>query len=405
MILVMGLLLAALPAGAGQEMDVDGVLHIRNSDTPANGVQDLELEELWRIGGEDDEDVLLGIISRVLIDDQNNIYLLDGQLSQVQVFSADGEYLNTIGRAGSGPGEITNPGDFVFMPDGTLGLVQIFPGKIVKLDMEGTPAGDFNPITGEATAGGFLALVNCRGAGGNLVLSGLQIAYNSETQSMDRNHFVRSYGMDGQMVAEYLTKLVHWNFNENFKLTELDNDFIWWRMDVGPEGKLVVCEPRYGYALSVYSPDGTLERVIDREYESWTRNEAVFKRWETIMAAQAGQLPPGTPTEAEKMEQDVTDLRVARDGSIWVLPSRQMYEPDPGTFATYDVFTPSGDFDRQVRVSCEGSSSTDRLFFAGGDRLFQVKGFWDAVLSASGGPASDDEEEPEPMEVICYLIK
>ena len=32
---------------------------------------------------------------------------------------------------------------------------------------------DCNPDTGDATAGGFLALVNCRSAGGNLVLSGI----------------------------------------------------------------------------------------------------------------------------------------------------------------------------------------------------------------------------------------
>ena len=100
----------------------------------------MELEEIWRIGGEDDEDVLLGIITRALVDEEDNIYLLDQQLSEVQVFSSDGEYMKTLGREGSGPGEVTRPGDFLFMPDGTLGLVQIFPGKIVKVDLNGVPA-------------------------------------------------------------------------------------------------------------------------------------------------------------------------------------------------------------------------------------------------------------------------
>ena len=68
------------------------------------------------------------------------------------------ELVNTLGRQGSGPGEVNNPGDFVLMPDGTLGMVQIFPGKIVKLNLDGTPAGVFQPAFGEATAGGFLAL-------------------------------------------------------------------------------------------------------------------------------------------------------------------------------------------------------------------------------------------------------
>ncbi|MFN2370323.1 MAG: hypothetical protein ABR506_04115 [Candidatus Krumholzibacteriia bacterium] len=60
-------------------------------------MRSIALQEQWRIGG-DDEDVLLGIVTRVLVDDANNIYLLDQQLSEVQVFTPGGEHLKTLGR-------------------------------------------------------------------------------------------------------------------------------------------------------------------------------------------------------------------------------------------------------------------------------------------------------------------
>jgi hypothetical protein len=401
-ICAVALLSAALPGFAQAPA---GVPHVRNGAKPAGGIEDLHLEEMWRIGGDDDEDVLLGIVTRALLDAKGNLYLLDQQMSEVKVVSPEGELVRTIGRQGDGPGEVSNPGDFVLMPDGTLGMVQIFPGKIVKLNQDGTPAGDFNPDTGAATAGGFLALVNCRSAGGNLVLSGIRISMDQAAAKQTRIYFVRRYGMDGKQVAQYIGKDVTWDFSAGFKFREIDNDFIWWRMDVAPDGRLVVCEPRYDYALSVYSPEGKLEKVIDREYESWTRNAVVQQRYKSIMDAQLRQFPPGTEMEVETREQDVEDLRVARDGSIWVLPSRQMFEPEPGSFATYDVFTPDGKFAKQVRVHCPGDAASDRLIFAGDDRVIQVTGFWDAVLAAAGSGGDAEDTEATAMQVICYRMK
>ncbi len=337
------------------------------------------------------------------MDGANNVYLLDQQLSEVQVFYAAGEHVKTLGHQGDGPGEVNNPGDLVFMPDGTLGMVQIFPGKIVKLTMDGDPAGEFHPDTGDAAAGGFLALVNCRAAGGNLVLSGIQIRPNAAGNGQIRKSFVRSYDGDGKQLAEYLTKDAEWVFGPDFKFREIDNDFIWWRMDVGPDGRVVMCVPRNEYALSVYAPDGTLERVIEREYTSWQRNEEVRQRTEDIMRPRPANFPFPVEREIEDTEQDVSDLRIGPDGRIWVLPSRQKYEPAPGTFATYDVFTPDGVFAQQVKVVCPGDPIADRLLFADDGLAFMVKGFWDAVLGATGGDGGDDEAEP--MEVICYKVR
>ena len=100
--------------------------------------------------------MLFGVIAQLVEDDAGNIYLLDGQLSEIQVFSRQGEWLRTIGREGEGPGEFRNGSDLSRGPDGNLGVVQIFPGRIVKLTLEGDPAGNF-PLP-KVEGGGFQAI-------------------------------------------------------------------------------------------------------------------------------------------------------------------------------------------------------------------------------------------------------
>jgi hypothetical protein len=63
-------------AAATEEVLVDGVLHVRNGETPRDGITTVQLQEVWRVGGEDDEHIF-GVISDVLVDDAGNLYLLD----------------------------------------------------------------------------------------------------------------------------------------------------------------------------------------------------------------------------------------------------------------------------------------------------------------------------------------
>ena len=59
-------------------------------------------------------------------DDDGNIYLLDSQLSEVKVFSPDGEPLKTLSREGDGPGEFR-----------ALSSVHVLPGDTLLLWMCG----------------------------------------------------------------------------------------------------------------------------------------------------------------------------------------------------------------------------------------------------------------------------
>ena len=395
----------SVPAAlAGEEVMIDGVMHVKNGPEPANGVETWQLEELWTAGGEDDEEVLFGIITQVEIDQDNNIYLLDNQMSEVHVFSPDGEFLRTLGRAGEGPGEVTNPAAMTVLPDGSLGLVKAMPGKLVMLDTEGEPLGDFVPVDYDPQSGGLFLAIRCYPAGKNLIFGGMEIRTDTAAGTQNRNYHVRTYGPDQERLSEFYKKEVVWNFS-NFTLREIDTDFPWQRLDVDNEGGLVMAPERYGFDIHIYQPDGALVRVIEREYEPYERSQKMKELVDRAFQAQLSQLPPGSNYEAEKYEPDVAELRIAVDGSIWTQNSRQQWAGEEGSFM-YDVFSRDGHFDKQVRIECSGSAKEDRLFFGGDGRIYKVSGFLAAAISAQGlGGDDDDENEPEPMSVTCYKVK
>ncbi len=398
------LILPLANAQAGEKSVVDGIAHIKNGPEPTEGVETWQLEELWTVGGEDDEDVLFGIITQVHIDQESNIYLLDNQLSEVQVYSADGEHLDTLGRAGEGPGEVTNPSAMTLLPDGSLGLIKTFPGKMVMIDKDGQPLGNFVPNDYDATQGGNFVAIRCYPALGNLIWGGMELRTDTSAGIQNRNYHIRSYSMDRERIAEFFVKEVVWNF-ANFTMREIDTDFPWQRLDVDDSGRVVIAPERYGYDIHVYNPDGSLDLVIEREYESYERDQDMKDLVDRAFQAQMGQLPPGSKYEAEANEPDVAELRVDSEGNIWTQNSRQQWVGEDGFFA-YDVFSPAGHFTKTVRIACPGSAKDDRLFFADDGRVFKVTGFLAAAISAQGLGGDDEEsEEPEPMAITCYEVK
>ena len=55
------------------------------------------------------------------------------EVQQVELVIDAALVVKTLGREGSGPGEFTLAFDMVFMPDGSLGVAQLVPGKLVQI--------------------------------------------------------------------------------------------------------------------------------------------------------------------------------------------------------------------------------------------------------------------------------
>ena len=87
----------------------DGVKVIKNPEAPLYGEIKLELEEDLSIGKEDDENYMFYRVRDIALDSNDNIYIMDSGNSRIQKFDSKGQFLQTIGRKGQGPGEFERP--------------------------------------------------------------------------------------------------------------------------------------------------------------------------------------------------------------------------------------------------------------------------------------------------------
>ena len=66
------------------------------------------------------EEYLFGRVSSVAVDDDHNVYVLDGQAQEILQYDALGDYVRTVARRGEGPGELALAYQLAFLPDGRL---------------------------------------------------------------------------------------------------------------------------------------------------------------------------------------------------------------------------------------------------------------------------------------------
>ena len=402
MFLVLGIALVVAPRTARSEawhapVEVrDGVPWVMNPETPRDGAEVVPLEELWRHGGEsDDEEDFFGVIVDIETDAEGNAYLLDGQLTEIRVYDPTGTYLRTIGREGEGPGEFRRPAALMFFPDGALGVFQLMGGTVVKLTPEGDPAGTFSlPETedgarrflrGGATCGETLVLLarDRRREPGKMILIGSLAAYDQAGREIGRFSST-------ERVMDFA--------NPVFDERTLGNG----PWTSGPDR--VAAITTFGtYDIHVWGPDATPIRVIHRDGAPLPRSEAEKEAIRKRFVFRG----PRRPEVHVADNYPVVDRLFARpDGGLWVLTSRGARERAEGILATFDVFDPEGRFVRQVSLAGEGDPVEDALHLRN-DRLFVVRHFQDASASmwSRGGDADGGEEEDaEPIEVICYRL-
>jgi len=397
--------IGTLPAEAGKEVTVDGVVHVKNSSTPSQGVETIELEELWRAGGEDDEDVIMGVIVHALSDEEGNIYLLDMQLGQVFVYSPDGEMIGTLSRQGQGPGEVQNPADMVFMDDGSLGILQTFPGKLVTVTTDDVP-GPVITLGGDPTEGGFVIVVDVDNVSGNLVMAGTDIKQGDQPTQQERISFLAAVNQDGSLKTRYWEKSQKLDFL-NLKMSEADQYNIFpRRWAISGNGEVCAATERDEYHISVFAPDGTLKRVIEKDFENRKRTAEEMEFFTSLVELQTRQLP-GAEISIGDYPETISFIEAADDGAIWVVDSRGSFEQPEGIFSTYSVFDKKGHYQKDVMIACEGNGTDDGLIRVSDDRMVLIKGLLPAVqaMQTGGAGGTTEDEEAEAMEIICYKMK
>ncbi len=400
LILALAVCLIAPAAVLAKNVEKDGVAQIMNPVKSKAKPETLELKEAWRVGGDDDE-VLFGVITDIIADKAGNFYLLDSQLSEIQVYAPDGEYLRTIGRAGEGPGEFRGAFNLLLLPSGNIGVLQAFPSKIVGLTPDGDPADAFSlPETEDA---GFKVLFMARNAGDDLaVIYGFnQPSESGFTQNSVLSLFDAKAGNERRLHSQSSALDA-----ANPMIAEVEWDAFRNRWSSGPDGRVYSAVEFGQYSINVWNPDGKLSHVIRREYPSHARTDAHKERVMGIYKGFTRQIPiPNMKFEIEETWNPIQALNARDDGSLWVLTSTGNIDQPEGVIGGYDVFDKDGQYARRVTLKGEGDPTTDGQFFVG-DRLFVVTDWLDSLMALQGGagPMTEEDEDAEPMEIISYKL-
>jgi hypothetical protein len=396
------LLLFQVPASAGagewqgQQIERDGIPVVQNPETPADGVVAVELEELWRVGGHD-EDVLIGVIANLVVDRNRDVYLLDSQLSEVQVFSEDGEWLRSIGREGEGPGEFRNGSDLYLGPEGNLGVVQIFPGRIVQLTPQGDPAGTF-PLPA-VDGGGFQLVHRVRGTRDHIVMAYAQTTVEDGQQK--QVSMLRAFDATGHELARYHQES-HPTQYGGMQFDEKTFSNYERRWAVAPDGRVAAALDFDAYRIHIWSADGTVQHIIERpDWQLLSRSDEERQRFQRFFDG-ITRWNPGSTFEVSRTHTSIGQLHFRDDGSLWVLSSRGRVEVPDDVAARFDVYDAQGRFVQQVDLKADFDPVEDGLFFAA-DRVYVVTDLFNAVMANLGGE-EDADIEAEPVSVLCLQL-
>lgn len=370
------------------------------SDRPQNPPVHWSLEEMWRVGGPEDEHVF-GLMIQALSDAEGRVYLLDQQMSRVTMVSPEGEYLAELGGEGDGPGECRMPQTMTLFPDGSVGLGQRFPGRFIRVNTANEPVGDLD-IGGENSAQtGFTVLTSGRYRGDNLLVATLK-QFPDESGQKRHSHLQR-LSATGEVLADFATAETYLDFGKpHFREREMVAPFIAAHA-VGPDGRVYLAGARDRYVIEVWSPEGIHERTITRSFDNPDRPQRTTDRLNALFEEQDRALPFAITWEVEKHDQTVGEIIVTRENQLVVASSRQYLDLPPGVFARYDVFDAQGRWSHQLDISCEGNPDHDGLIWLDDGRILLVKGLQLAQLTASGngGAVADEEDGEEVMEIIC----
>ncbi|MBU8871638.1 MAG: hypothetical protein KOO60_12300 [Gemmatimonadales bacterium] len=364
----------------------------------------LELEELWRAGGETD-DVMFGLPVEALTDENGRIYLADQQLCQVFVFGPDGNLEGTLSREGEGPGEVSAPVDMVYLPDGTIGIAEVFPGKIVQITKEDLPAGQIMLDVSGGVTGGFTIQTMAEARGGHLLVAGSRSV--PKERVLERIHFLVSVDQEGKERVRYQEQISE---IERPHTVVHENDFLPpfpLAATLGPDGRVYSPGEREKYEIVVFKPNGAIDYVIERPgFKTWKRDKLDMRRITALFHAWAGPNPDTYPEfDLKKTERAITSLQVDGQGRLWAQHSRSNRELPEGVFLNLDLYDEQGHWQREVRLVCEGSPVSDGIRFLGDGRVLLIKGFVVARLACLGsGMATLGEDDTETIEIICYQL-
>ena len=277
------------------------------------------LEEELKLGSiDEDPEYQFGQVGRIEVTSDGRLYVMDAQAQHVKVFSNDGEYLQTFGGPGSGPGELGGGGaNFMAMGAGdTLLIRDIGNLRINRYAPDGTTLESIPLRIEEGIPG------NWRSTGTGLIawhLRPFDLPNRPATDSMD---VIVMVGTDGGVRDTLRRFRVRQTFTSGGrrKIPIYSPEPVW---HLTPDEHLLF-GVNTEYRIGVYGEGGALQRVIAMPFEL----EPVSDRDKSAVIGFMERLWRGVPPNiAEQLKESIhfgeyfpafASIIPGPDGSVWV---------------------------------------------------------------------------------------
>lgn len=332
------------PVDKARVENIDGVEYVHNIGTPLHPNKKVAFEEDLSIGGNDEKgNIVLFRPGRFIIVDQNeNIYIIDNQDQAIKVFDPNGKYLRTIGRRGEGPGEFKSIQDHAFLPDGRLLVMDYSAHRSSFFDSSGNFIGSYKWKKS-------LSLLH-------FVTNSSYIVdeyTNVEDKPSEREKlWIKEYNFEGNEICSF-GEFVD---SRTKQLREGDRS-VTTVVPHSPKSIFAADQNRQylyhclnnNYLIEVYDKSGKVFRKIDRPYEAlpFTSKDADEYRapYEKLRNELWRKLVKEMPMPKLKT---ITPYMLVDDlGNLWI-ETHEKKEEEDRIITAYDIFNKDGYYEAEV---------------------------------------------------------
>lgn len=247
--------------------EADGVTVVKNPLEPLNPELQIIFEEDLTIGVEEgDENYMFGSLVVMNTDDEGNFYVTNGDRNTVKKYDSNGKFLQSIGRPGQGPGEFQNISEVRFDIEGNIYLNDVKNQRISFLSKDG------NYIRGIKVPSVFeRVVINSKGFYIAMSVDNIELG-----QGKKWDYFYGLFDDNFNLIAEFL-RLPH-EVNAQSKknkdsIVKVFADllsgmafepFVNYVLD---KNDLIYFGYPKNYEIKVYSSEGKLMNIIQRDFE------------------------------------------------------------------------------------------------------------------------------------------